>query len=102
MKEHSSSIYRKFSALDAEVQGHIHAGLRSAPLHNKRYVRWHWKRLADLQNARDAAREEWRKVAPPEPSRKEKMCAAARGHEDLASTHAARRICAKNGWEWNS
>lgn len=94
----------KFLALDAEVQGHIHAGLRSAPLHNKAWVRWYQGKLKELQDARDAARADWRKACElegiAEPSRREQMIRKARGHDDLESTHAARRICLKNGWEW--
>lgn len=85
---------------EAEVQCHIHAGLRFCAPTTKTYNRWYWKRLAELQDERDAAREEWRKVAPPEPSRKERLIAAANGHPDLASTHAARKICEKNGYCW--
>lgn len=40
---------------DLDVQGHIHAGLRSAPT-TKTYRRWFDKRLADLQAQRDATR----------------------------------------------
>lgn len=90
----------RFIALDAEVQGHIHAGLRSAPT-TKTYQRWHEKKLKELQDARDVAREEWRKVAPPEPIYREKLITAARGHDDLDSTQAARRLCASKGIEWS-
>ena len=40
---------------DLDVQGHIHAGLRSAPT-TKTYRRWFDKRLANLQAQRDATR----------------------------------------------
>lgn len=92
-------IRLKFLALDAEVQGHIHAGLRSAPT-SKTYKRWYQRRLVELQDARDAAREEWRKVAPPEPTYKEKLVMAANGHPDLESTQAARRLCERKGVQW--
>jgi len=96
----------KFLTLDAEVQGHIHAGLRSAPLHNKAYVRRYKRKLTELQDARDAARADWRKVCELEtivqPSRREGMVIAANGHDDLESTQAARRLCVKNGWDWEN
>lgn len=91
----------KYLALDAAVQGHIHAGLRSAPT-TKVYKRWFPKKLNELQDARDAAREEWRKVAGPEPTYKEKLIAGANGHPDLESTQAARRLCDKKGIQWNN
>ena len=96
----SSSVRLKFLALDAEVQGHIHAGLRSAPT-TKTYKRWYWKKLTDLQDARDAAREEWRAVAAPEPSYRDNLVRAANGHPDLDSTQAARRLCDRKGINWN-
>jgi len=89
----------KYLALDAEVQGHIHAGLRSAP-ETKTYKRWYARKLTELQDARDAAREEWRKVAPPEPTYREKLIAGANGHPDLESTQAARRLCERKGIVW--
>lgn len=95
-KSEISNIRLKYLSLDAEVQGHIHAGLRSAPT-SKVYKKWYTKRLIELQDARDAAREEWRKVAGPEPSYREKLIMTANGHEDLASTQAARRLCDKKG-----
>lgn len=84
---------------EAEVQGHIHAGLRSAPT-SKSYHRWYWRRLGELQDNRDVARAEWEKVKPPEPSRAERLISSANGHPDLASTHAARRLCEKRGINW--
>lgn len=97
-----SDLKQKFLALDAEVQGHIHAGLRSAPLHNKRYVKWHAEKLKELQDARDKARAEWRESIKddPKPTRQESMVKAAQGHPDLESVQAARRICEKYGWDW--
>jgi len=94
-----SNLRLKYLSLDAEVQGHIHAGLRSAPT-SKVYKRWYEKRLVELQDARDKAREEWRKVAPPEPSYRDKLIMAANGHEDLESTKAARRLCDKKGFKY--
>lgn len=85
---------QRFLALDAEVQGHIHAGLRSIPTYNKSFMRRYRKRLVELQDLRDKARDEWRKVDVPL-SYVEKLKAAANGHDDLASTQAARRLCLK-------
>lgn len=99
MNSSSSAIRSEFMALDAEVQGHIHAGLRSAP-QTKTYTKWWWARLSELQDKRDAARTAWREVAPPEAPYTQNLIAAANGHEDLESTQAARRLCQKKGIEW--
>lgn len=82
---------------DADVQGHIHAGLRSMPT-TKTYARWNKRRLGDLQAARDdtkaayqAAIEAGEIVAPPKPTLEER----AKGHPDNPSTQAAIRLLAK-------
>jgi hypothetical protein len=97
---------KQFLALDFCIQGHIHAGLRSAPLHNKAYVRRYEKRLKELQDAREAARAAWYEARDQEPvvvqTRQERMVKAAQGHEDLESTQAARRICERNGWKYET
>lgn len=90
----------RFLTLDAEVQGHLHAGLRSAPLNNKRYVKWYKTKLEELQIARDFARKEWREIAPPEPSVRERYIIKANGHPDLESVQAARRICERLGIDY--
>jgi hypothetical protein len=97
------SVHEKFlryTRLDAEVQGHIHAGLRSAPT-SKRYQRWYTAHLIELQDARDAAKAEWDAVKPPPPTRREKLISAANGHPDNEATHAARNICRKHGIDFS-
>jgi len=83
---------------DADVDGHIHAGLRSAP-DTKSYRRWHAWRLRTLQDERDASRSAWREAIERglirEPTSDERLRAIAGGHEDNAATHAARRVMDK-------
>ena len=80
---------------DYEVQGHIHAGLRSAPT-TKTYKRWYDRRLTEIQDARDATVARYREALARgefrEPTRRERLERRARGHEDLPATHAARRV----------
>jgi hypothetical protein len=80
---------------DADVQGHIHAGLRSAPT-TKTYKRFFERKLRELQAARDAtvaryraglAAGEFRAPAPPS------LEETARGDDEAAA--AARRVLAK-------
>lgn len=71
-----------------------------------------WRRMVAQQAAKDRAlivrRAELQieydaKVAAGEirpPSHREQTIARARGHEDNDSVQAARRICARRGWEW--
>lgn len=80
---------------DADVQGHIHAGLRSKPT-TKTYARWYDRKLRELQDARDATRTAYRAalasgelVAPERPSLD--VVAAGEG----SAAEAARRILAK-------
>ena len=80
---------------DLDVQGHIHAGLRSAPT-TKTYRRWFDKRLADLQEQRDATRAAYEKAialgeieAPPRRTTEE--IAAGEGEQ----AEAARRCLLK-------
>ena len=81
---------------DADVQGHIHAGLRSAPT-TKTYRRWNERRLAELQAARDATKRMYEAaiasgtVKPLLPS----LERTAAGHPDNPSTQAAQRVIAK-------
>lgn len=71
-----------------------------------------WSKIVQRQAAKDyiilQKREELRKeyadkvvegVLRP-PTRREKLIATANGHEDLPSTHAARRILEKIGIKW--
>jgi len=85
-----------------DVQGHLHAGLRSAP-QTKTYQRWNTRKLRQLQNARDetvrlynAAIERGEVVAPIE-SRKERLERIAGGHPDNPAVQAARRLLKKKG-----
>lgn len=82
----------------ADVDSHIHAGLRCAP-QTKTYARWNARTLASLQDARDAARKAYRAAILAGEVREltslESMTARAAGHPDNASTQAARRILAK-------
>ena len=91
--------FLKYSRLDAEVQGHIHAGLRSAPT-SKRYRRWYESHLVELQDARDAAKVAWDAVKPPPSPWRERLIAAANGHPDNQSTQAARNVCRKHGIDY--
>lgn len=87
---------------DADVQGHIHAGLRSAP-QTKTYKRFFERKLKELQEARDETRARYRAAlergefkAPAPPSLEE----TALG-EDAAAA-AARRVLAKRAARRNA
>lgn len=82
---------------DADVQSHIHAGLRSAPT-TKTYKRWNEQTLARLQSERDHAHELYDAavaagdvIRPAKPTLEER----ANGNPDLESTKAAKRLLAK-------
>ena len=83
---------------DADVQGHIHAGLRSAPT-TKTYARWNAAKLAELQQARDATRAAYNEAISRGEIRKpdywERIEAKANGHDDNPSVQAARRLLQK-------
>lgn len=85
---------------DAEVQGHIHAGLRCAP-DTKTFRRFFSRRLTELQNARDAVRDQYREaIARGEVrdfTREEALAMTAGGHDDNPAVQAARRILEKRG-----
>lgn len=85
---------------DADVQGHIHAGLRSAPT-TKTYARWNAKKLRELQDARTDARRLYRAAIERgeirAPTFWENLQATAEGHSDNESVQAARRVLAKRG-----
>jgi len=82
----------------ADVESHIHAGLRSAPT-TKTYQRWFDAKLAALQAGRDEATRLFREAiasgeiidADVQVSLEQK----AAGHPDNASTQAAQRLLAK-------
>lgn len=86
-----------------EVDGHIHAGLRSAP-DTKTYKRWYRAELERLQTRRDEMREEARhlyakaiesgEVRPP--TRRERLSITASGNSDNPSVRAARNLLKKH------
>lgn len=82
----------------ADVESHIHAGLRSKP-QTKTYDRWFARELARLQNERDATTAAYRRAVEAGDIRPhsaaEQLNAAASGHEDNISTQAAQRVLAK-------
>ncbi len=82
----------------ADVDGHIHAGLRSKP-QTKTYDRWNAAELKRLQDARDATHRAYREAIARgdirEPSSLERLQDTAAGHPDNQSTQAAQRILAK-------
>lgn len=87
---------------DYDVQGHIHAGLRSAP-QTKTYRRWNARKLEELQNARDEAKRLYQaavdahEITTPVLSSTERLLMIANGHPDNESTQAARRLLAEKG-----
>lgn len=89
-------------ALGAEVDGHIHAALRSKPT-TKTFARFYERELRRLQGERDQALEkarreygqaiesgEIRQLTPTE-----SLQIRANGHPDLEATRAARRLLDK-------
>jgi len=82
---------------DADVQAHIHAGLRSAPS-TKTFGTWYHQRLTMLQTLRDYAKQEYVKAIESgeitEP-RKLSLEEKADGHPDNPSVQAAKRILEK-------
>lgn len=82
---------------DAEVQGHLHAGLRSAP-QTKTFKRFFDRKLLELQQARDETRRLYEEaIALGEIQRPEPLSLAekAQGHPDNPATQAALRVLAK-------
>ena len=83
---------------DAEVQGHIHAGLRCAPT-TKTYSKFYESRLRELQSERSAALAQYQDAIARgevrEHTREETLAAAAAGHPDNRSTQAAQRVMAR-------
>jgi hypothetical protein len=89
----------------ADVDGHIHAGLRSKP-QTKTYQRFYDKKLDELQTARDQTSAAYQDaIASGEvrgPSATERLIATANGHEDNSATQAARRVLEKRGINWRA
>ena len=81
----------------ADVDGHIHAGLRSAP-QTKTHKRFHEGTLLELQEKRDATVEAYELaiaegwIHRPEPTTLQER---AVGDPDMPSTQAAMRLLAK-------
>lgn len=93
---------REKRTTSADVESHIHAGLRSAPT-TKTYARWNERRLRELQDERSEALKEYRRLVEAgaipmvEVSRVAKLQEAASGLPELQSTQAARRLLGKMG-----
>jgi hypothetical protein len=102
--------YEQFAAMNGAARGDI----GDAALHNPagHMPRRTWKRFVALQAAKDhqvisrraqLQVEYDQRVAAGEfrpPTGKEQTIATARGHDDNDSVQAARRICARRGWDW--
>ena len=84
----------------ADVQAHIHAGLRSAPT-TKTYVRWNKRKLEQLQDERDATICAYRaaitagEIKEPKQTGLDALREKAAGHPDNPSVQAAKRLLAK-------
>lgn len=89
----------------ADVDSHIHAGLRSAP-QTKAFKKFYETKLKELMDARMHALVEYQELIKngsiKELTKDEKLILTANGHEDNIATHAARRICAKRGLDWKN
>lgn len=83
----------------AHVQGHIHAGLRSAPT-TKTYRRWYERELRRLIAASQETERAYAEaiasgeIVGPDMSRVAQLERTAAGHPDNPSTQAARRLLA--------
>jgi len=82
----------------ADVDSHIHAGLRSKP-ETKTYDRWHKRRFDELRAARDQTEAAYRAAIDAgevrELTRIETLRATARGNADNRCVIAARRVLIK-------
>lgn len=89
----------------ADVDSHIHAGLRSKPL-TKTYDRWNKRTLANLQTARRLAQVFYQAEIAAGRIRdftsQERTELNATGHPDNLSTQAALRVLAKRRARANS
>ena len=83
----------------ADVDSHIHAGLRSAK-QTKTYKRWYEAETLRLSAARSAALDTYRaevlagRVVNPDDDKQGRLERTAAGHPDNPSVQAARRILA--------
>ena len=82
----------------ADVDSHIHAGLRSAP-QTKTYARWNKAKLEKLQAERSATHAAYQAAIDAgeirEMTSRERLEATANGHDDNPAVQAARRLLAK-------
>lgn len=82
----------------ADVESHIHAGLRSRPT-TKTYQRWFDARMRQLQDGRDEAVRRFRAAVAAgeivDADADVDLERKAGGHPDNRSTQAARRLLAK-------
>lgn len=82
----------------ADVDAHIHAGLRSKP-QSKSFDRWYYGTLSRLQTERDAAIRAYEEAIAAGLIRDftpdERLALKADGHDDNPSVQAARRVLAK-------
>lgn len=82
----------------ADVESHIHAGLRSRPT-TKTYQRWFDARMRQLQAGRDEAVRRFRAAVASgeiiDSDAARDLERVAQGHPDNRSTQAARRLLAK-------
>lgn len=84
----------------ADVQAHIHAGLRSMPT-SKTYARWNKQKLEQLQDERDATAVAYRaaiaagEIQEPKQTGLDALREKAAGHPDNPSVQAAKRLLAK-------
>lgn len=90
-----------FLNADAAANMHILTSLRTKP-QTKTFNRWFDNHYRELCEAREIARREWYAVKPEPKDRRGRMIDSANGHDDLASTQAARRICEKRNWNWQT
>lgn len=89
----------------ADIDGHIHAGLRCKP-NTKTFDRFYFGKLKELQANRSKGVEAYTKALENgeirEPTRIERLRATAKGHPDNASVQAARNILKKQGIDYET
>lgn len=96
------------------MHGYSRQGIGDAGIHRsgERHSHKTWQRVVDRQLASDAAycrmREDLRgnyeaavaRGAVRPPNYQERTIKKAQGHDDNPTVQAARRLCAKYGWDW--
>lgn len=91
---------RAYLSADTEANLFITQSLRCKP-QSKTFNRWFDKKYAELRAERARTKAGYDAVKPAEAPRKQRLIETAQGHPDNASVQAARRICNKNGWQWD-